>query len=646
MARDLQLHVQLRHTGVWRRIVVPGDAAFVDLHEMLQAAMGWENAHLYAFRKGWRLIAVDEAYEPLDEETPPIADDVGVAEHLRQKGARCEYEYDFGDGWVLDLVVEALVDAPEDGRWILDGALAGPPEDCGGVPGYERLCAAFAAVLAPDEDDEDEELDELLDWAGDWRPDRFDAEAAMARVTHAGVGAREWAGAERELPFYVREDGHAVRMRVCVWADVDSGMILTAELNVPLKDALDRVIARFGNPPSRVLVEAEADRHRLRFAYPAVEVKPLASGALDEVFASLSERFGDVRLEPRYLEPGGSPRAVEGFFAAMTALHRVAPWERLAESRYLALRAPALDVDVVVSVIGAADISQGVVVYGSVDCAERFVRAAYADEVTRHDYGGRVLNLTYAPRADLSAAMRKERARYGWSHPRGSAPHVIALDPDGVIGPVFDADYRLAILAARATCAVMDRVDELEAGALSLRASVELPDEGEVEIEVTHPVPELAAKLADLDEDLELPEYDPELGPDPQRWLALGEADRIALVLLAHEGIDTGEAPRAHAAMHAVIETQLALGDPPGARQGYARLRAEGLTRHDTIHALAAVLSEHLFRALSKHEELDVGALDASLASVSAAAWRASMVEPPRRRPRSGPRRRRKNRKR
>lgn len=85
--------------------------------------------------------------------------------------------------------------------------------------------------------------------------------------------------------------------------------------------------------------------------------------------------------------------------------------------------------------------------------------------------------------------------------------------------------------------------------------------------------------------------YDPDEAPDPQLWLALGEAVRIGLVRDYHDraGIEL-PSPEGHAAAHVAIESQLALGDPPPIRETMARLIAGGLGRHEALHVIAAEL--------------------------------------------------------
>ena len=80
-----------------------------------------------------------------------------------------------------------------------------------------------------------------------------------------------------------------------------------------------------------------------------------------------------------------------------------------------------------------------------------------------------------------------------------------------------------------------------------------------------------------------------------EAWNALDEGERILLVQEAHQrtGAPTGASPEAHAAIHVAIENRLADGDAAVTR-AYDRFRAAGVHRHNTVHALASVVSRHM----------------------------------------------------
>src|SRR5690349_12041367 len=108
--RTIQLRIELRDVEpqVWRRLLVPGAIRLAKLHDIFQAAMGWENSHLHNFSIG------DALYGSQFDDYPPEElneQDVTVLQALADHN-RFVYEYDFGDGWEHDVVVEARHTTP------------------------------------------------------------------------------------------------------------------------------------------------------------------------------------------------------------------------------------------------------------------------------------------------------------------------------------------------------------------------------------------------------------------------------------------------------------------------------------------------------------------------------------------------------
>jgi hypothetical protein len=95
--------------------------------------------------------------------------------------------------------------------------------------------------------------------------------------------------------------------------------------------------------------------------------------------------------------------------------------------------------------------------------------------------------------------------------------------------------------------------------------------------------------------DLTIKRYDPRVAPDPVAWLAADEQERISLVTDYHRRARV-KLPdvTAHAVIHAVVENQIALAEAPVVR-ALQRLMADGLDRHDAIHAIGSVLAEFMF---------------------------------------------------
>lgn len=145
-----QLKVTLEDTEppIWRRLVVPSELTLVELHAVLQLAMGWTNSHLHAFRVGqarFELPAPEPGWVDGDQDA---ADErlARLSEVVPDPKARFSYEYDFGDSWEHKIVVEKAVSAEPGVAYprVVDGALACPPEDVGGVGGYYEFLAAMA----------------------------------------------------------------------------------------------------------------------------------------------------------------------------------------------------------------------------------------------------------------------------------------------------------------------------------------------------------------------------------------------------------------------------------------------------------------------------------------------------------------------
>ena len=127
--------------------------------------------------------------------------------------------------------------------------------------------------------------------------------------------------------------------------------------------------------------------------------------------------------------------------------------------------------------------------------------------------------------------------------------------------------------------------------------------------------------------------YDARHAPDPDAWLAMDESDRLIAVLLHHaENAPHAPAPSpdAHAVMHVAVETQIALGTPPATAATLRRLIAEGLSRHDAIHAVAGALSGMLLEMSQRMVPFDPVAYERDLAQITAAGWLASAGDPPR----------------
>lgn len=164
---------------IWRRLLVPADLTLEQLHYVLQLAMGWEDCHMHEFRIGQQRFGTPDPMEKVfggsrtaSERTARLFSVLGRA------GAKAVYTYDFGDSWEHQIVVEKRL-APEPGHAYpacLAGERHGPPEDCGGIPGFYNLLEAVR-------DPEHEQHEELLDWlGGDFDPEAFSVDEVNRRL--------------------------------------------------------------------------------------------------------------------------------------------------------------------------------------------------------------------------------------------------------------------------------------------------------------------------------------------------------------------------------------------------------------------------------------------------------------------------------
>ena len=175
----LQFKVTLRgiRPQIWRRLQVPASYTFWDLHVAIQDAMGWADCHLHAFRiehpdsESLEVLGIpNEEWIPGQQATVP-GWEIQILDYFQTLGDKAEYEYDFGDSWIHDVVLEEML-PPERGAEYprcLAGRRACPPEDCGGIPGYKELIEVM-------NDPAHERRTNLVDWLGKgYEPESFDA---------------------------------------------------------------------------------------------------------------------------------------------------------------------------------------------------------------------------------------------------------------------------------------------------------------------------------------------------------------------------------------------------------------------------------------------------------------------------------------
>lgn len=173
MVYHLRLALRDIDPPIWRSLVVPNTITLAKLHRVFQVTMGWQFCHLHQFVVGDELRGTHYG-EPFPGEgkAPPIFDHrrIPLRSIASKIGDTFLYEYDFGDSWWHMVTVEAMEPLRFDSTvpWCLDGQRACPPEDCGGVRGYQGLL--------------DDQPFPLEMWAGPFEPEVFSVSQANSAL--------------------------------------------------------------------------------------------------------------------------------------------------------------------------------------------------------------------------------------------------------------------------------------------------------------------------------------------------------------------------------------------------------------------------------------------------------------------------------
>ncbi|MES1189883.1 MAG: DUF6429 family protein [Steroidobacter sp.] len=152
---------------IWRSLRVPSEITLEVLHLVIQTAMGWHETHMHEFAVG------QQRYAPLDDEaSPDVLEEAGVplASLINRQGDTLMYTYDFGDWWQHVITLEKILPPDNQAPRCISGERACPPEDCGGIPGYEDL---LHSLRNPD----DAHSEESIEWVSDFDPEYFNLDA-------------------------------------------------------------------------------------------------------------------------------------------------------------------------------------------------------------------------------------------------------------------------------------------------------------------------------------------------------------------------------------------------------------------------------------------------------------------------------------
>ena len=173
---------------IWRRILIPSDLFLSDFNKIIQTTMGWTNSHLNQFIKNrifyTKRMPDDDLWDEMDNVDYKK---MKITDLLKKEKEKIIYEYDFGDGWEHDIILEkilAIDDKIKYPIW-LTGKMNCPPEDCGGVWGYADM---LEALKQPDH----EEHDSYIEWlGGEYDPEYFDKDEVNEMLKERDFGCIE-----------------------------------------------------------------------------------------------------------------------------------------------------------------------------------------------------------------------------------------------------------------------------------------------------------------------------------------------------------------------------------------------------------------------------------------------------------------------
>lgn len=183
MAKQIyQIQVVLSGTKprIWRRLLVYSDTLLIDLHRIIQTSMGWTNSHLHLFNDGM----TDYSPREFEVEESKNSRTVKLKTILKQEKSKILYEYDFGDGWCHDIILEKIIVEEEIGQipMCIKGKRNCPPEDCGGTWGYQDLLHTIS-------NPKHEDYESMIEWlGGEFDPDYFDMDQTNRQLKQKDYG--------------------------------------------------------------------------------------------------------------------------------------------------------------------------------------------------------------------------------------------------------------------------------------------------------------------------------------------------------------------------------------------------------------------------------------------------------------------------
>jgi hypothetical protein len=260
----------------------------------------------------------------------------------------------------------------------------------------------------------------------------------------------EWLGAR--YPLSANDDTSAVFL----WLELPTDVMVAAIVARPevptiaesLTIALNEPAAGRPRRPSRIRVADEKVARTLRRAAAGIPIVVAPVPELDAVFDDFTQTADEI-LEPSFLGDGTiEPEYVYSLFSAAAALHRVAPWREVADQQVVRIDIPALGIDgAVLSVIGAAEESHGLLLFRSIDDFDRFGDG----ERLPADGQPALRSLSYTERKMLPPPMIAEIEEYRWPLAEEDAiPTVLVVDAALQSLDVTEVDMHLLTITTRA----------------------------------------------------------------------------------------------------------------------------------------------------------------------------------------------------
>ena len=184
-----QFKIQLKYVKppIWRRILVPENYTFWDLHVAVQDSMGWVDCHLHEFNIQNPFTGKEDRIGMPDDDYPDAEmiseKECTIKTYFNQENVSAVYVYDFGDDWEHEIIFEKILQRDSGIKYPVctAGKRACPPEDCGGPFGY---MAMLDALNNPDH----ENHDSMVEWIGD----EFDSETFNPKSVYFDDPNERW----------------------------------------------------------------------------------------------------------------------------------------------------------------------------------------------------------------------------------------------------------------------------------------------------------------------------------------------------------------------------------------------------------------------------------------------------------------------